>query len=202
MKELQTTTQPAQAVSNHSSGSAENTTGKGELHFSTDGWQEITLKVRPLGKGPAKYGENVFRFGTPITLHKALVRHGWEIIHRNASHVYARPPHNAGKAPYSFSFHIPSKEQVLEIADKLFSLEKTWAGIIGEWMVICLHEQRVKVTEVYSCIRGEGPNATPREWGGFTTSPSIEFGDSSLWSAAVYKRGDDISYHLRERFLH
>src|SRR5215217_6838466 len=149
MKELQSTVQSARPVSNHLSSGVENNAGQDAPDFSTDGWSEITIKVRPLGKGPAKYGANVLRFGSPITLHKALVRHGWEIVHRNSSHVYARPPLDAGRSPYSFSFLIPSKEQVLEIARQLFNRKKTWAGIIGEWPVICLYEHRVKVTEVY-----------------------------------------------------
>jgi hypothetical protein len=64
-------------------------------------------------------------------------------VNKARSYAYLKPPEGV-RPPFVITVKVPSEEQAKEIFQALYAQGKTWAGYIGDWPAIYLHDHGYK----------------------------------------------------------
>lgn len=124
-------------------------------------WQEVTLRLKPTGKAPEKYGRAVWRFSTPLTLSVLLPKRGWHLYKQTKNYAYLGPPPGASENIFDINVRIPSKQQVLELARDYRAHAKSWS-LINVSSILSLFPY--PGGSVYSGTKGFVTNFTESLW--------------------------------------
>lgn len=156
------------------------------------GWHEIDITLSHYGRGPKKLGDGVYKFGAKLSLPVILPPRGWTLVNKARSYVYLKPPEGV-RPPFIITVKVPSEEQAKAIFQALYNNGKTWAGYIGEWPAIYLHDHGYQAYLI-------GNDA---ETGGITKTlyqerkvgSSLKLGENGAWEVSIQMRNGEVVYH-------
>jgi 5-methylcytosine-specific restriction protein A len=161
------------------------------LLFDATDWQDKEITLHHYGRGPKKLGDGVYKFGAALSLPVILPKRGWTLVNKARSYVYLKPP-EAVKPPFRITVKVPNEEQAKAIFTSLFERGKSWAGRIGEWPAIYLHNR-----QGHAYMLENDPQTgvvTEKLASTFNIPASLSLGEHGAWKISIESRNGEINY--------
>jgi HNH endonuclease len=145
--------------------------------------KRVRLKVVTDGKAPKGYGDRVYKIGKFGGQDAFLRSHGWTVEKEGRAYSYMRPPASEhGKPPFFIDTAIPTREEVLLMAEEAHREGAQWLGRVGEWPAYYAPSEESTMR-----LLDNGSGITPAEDPHtIRTEPRFEVGVWPLWKAHVH----------------
>jgi len=161
------------------------------LLFEAKDWHDKKITLHHYGRGPKKMGERVYKFGAALSLLAILPKRGWILVSKARSYIYFKPPEGV-KPPFIITVKVPNEEQAKAIFSALYERGKTWAGQIGEWPAIYLHNHQ---GQVYLLDNDKQTGAiTGKLTSTFGIPASLSLGEHGAWKVSIEARNGEVNY--------
>ena len=133
----------------------------------------IRLEIPSRGAAPKKtFGTGAYKFFVGAGF--LLVPRGWTKLKKSRDYAFLRPPAGGPQGlPFVIDIDLPSREEVLELAEQRHAIGTEWTGRLGEWGVIYVpaHKSTMKLVDP------------------FTDAPPVEMPEDTLVIPAHFKVG-------------
>jgi len=106
---------------------------------------EINLVVKPSGKAPEKYGNDVIRF-EEFELSVLLAKRNWNVIKKTKKYIYAIPPKGIIE-PFQIRIRIPKKDYILKLSETYYQSGESVNDQLGEWPLVYIHNRNRDIIE-------------------------------------------------------
>jgi hypothetical protein len=153
--------------------------------------RRVLLKVATDGKAPKAYGNGVYKIGQIGGQAHLLRSRGWTVEKECRAYNYMRPPASEqGKPSFFIEVAIPTREQIIEMAEEAHRQGADWAGRVGEWLAYYMTAKGVQQAE-YDPRTGR-PISEPETV--MHTDPTFQIGVRLLWDATVWWKEGTVHY--------
>jgi hypothetical protein len=142
----------------------------------------VRLKVATDGKASKAYGDRVYKVGKVFGGAAFLRARGWTVEKEGRSYDYMRPPASEqGKPPFFIDTEIPTREEVLRMAEEAHREGSQWLGWVGMWPAYYVPSEQSTMR-----LLDDGTGVTPAEEPRtIQTEPRFEVGVWPFWKAYV-----------------
>lgn len=161
------------------------------LSFDAKDWHDKEIILHHYGRGPKKMGEGVYKFGAALSLPVILPKRGWTLVNKARSYVYLKPPEGV-KPPFIINVKVPNEEQAKAIFSALNERGKTWAGQIGEWPAIYLHNHQGRTYVLENDL--QSGSSVKKLASSFDIPASLSLGEHGVWKVSVEVRNGEVNY--------
>ncbi|OSZ79004.1 hypothetical protein CAP35_12365 [Chitinophagaceae bacterium IBVUCB1] len=161
------------------------------LSFDAKDWHDKEITIRHYGRGPKKMGEGVYKFGAALSLPVILPKRGWTLVNKARSYVYLKPPEGV-KPPFIINVKVPNEEQAKAIFSTLYERGKTWAGQIGEWPAIYLHNHQGRAYILENDL--QTGSTLEKLASTFDIPASLSLGEYGAWKVSIVARNGGVDY--------
>jgi hypothetical protein len=157
---------------------------------------EVRIEVRPHGRAPSTYGARAYKFAVQAA--RLLKARNWREVGRGAKYAYqVCPETDAGEQPVVIDVRIPSRNEVLTVAQQLHDVGEKWIGHWGEWEAGYRPANKDEFSwtvQSVDPITATRVGSSVRHSSRFSIEPLFIVGSPGLWSATVRWRNGDATY--------